>query len=283
MNGMKSRFDFRPGSYRFEIPYMAEDTAALYYSTLNGYEEIGRNYYLDRSDMNNVLLSMTLKGTAHVACPAGEADLRAGSLAFVDCRERHVFYPTCDDWHILFVHISGADVFSVRQKFLEAFGVVCEDFPVNTFTSFLETLFRLEHARDRDPCEMSAVLYGLLMKVLAHAKQRMRGGPFYVKRAERFIHENYARGIGVDGVACAVGVSKFHLSREFHRCTGITIARAIADVRFERSRALLADGSMSVAQVAEAVGFGSLQAMFRMYRERLDTTPSDYRTYIDHV
>lgn len=38
MNGMKSRFDFKPGSYLFEIPYMAEDTAALYYSTLNGYE-----------------------------------------------------------------------------------------------------------------------------------------------------------------------------------------------------------------------------------------------------
>ena len=111
----------------------------------------------------------------------------------------------------------------------------------------------------------------------------MRGGPSYVKRAEKFIHENYASGIGVTEVACAVGVSKFHLSREFHRCTGITIARAIADVRFERSKALLADGAMNVTQVAEAVGFGSVQAMIRMYRKRLGTTPSAYRKYIDHV
>ena len=72
-------------------------------------------------------------------------------------------------------------------------------------------------------------------------------------------------GAKVDEVACAVGVSEFHLSREFHRCTGINIAGTIADVRFERSKALLADGAMNVTQIAEAVGFGPVQAMIGMY------------------
>ena len=35
-------------------------------------------------------------------------------------------------------------------------------------------------------------------------------------------------------------------------------------MRFERSKALLADGAMNVAQIAEAVGFGSVQAMIGM-------------------
>ena len=280
---MKARFDFKPKSYRYALPRLAEDTASLYYSTLNGYEEIGSRYYLDRSGMNNVLVSMTLKGTAVLQCEGESSPLSEGSMAFIDCRSRHIFYPTCDDWHILFVHISGGDVFAVQREFYEAFGLVCKDFPQAVFMESMDKVFRMEQASEANACEISAELYTILMKILSHCRRAGQGGPVFIRKAQMFIQENYPSGIGVDEVAKSVGVSKFHLEREYKKHMGQPIARAIADKRFERSRALLAGGDMSVERVAEEVGFASVQPLIRIYKSRLGVTPSYYKKYIDHI
>lgn len=281
---MKTRFDFKPGSYRFRIPRVADEISSLYYSTLNGYEEIGQNYYLERRDMPNVLLSMTMQGEAVVRCGGETRTLKAGSLAFIDCREPHIFYPTCDDWHILFLHVSGGDSFAIRREFYEVFGLVCDDFSREVFSGALRKIFALQKANGNRLCELSASIYSLLMRILAHCREnktpRMSQA---VYAARSFIRENYMTDIGVAEVARAVNLSKYHLEREFRKYTGSSIAEMIADLRFAHSKTLLANKSCSVAFAAEEVGFHSTQPLIKMYKERLGIVPSRYYAYVEEV
>ena len=281
---MKTRLDFREGSYKYSFPRVADEVASLYYSTLNGYEEIGSNYYLERKDVPNVLLTMTMRGEAVMRYGGEMHALKKGALVFIDCREPHIFYPTSEDWSILYLHVSGGDSFAIRREFYDVFGPVCYDFSIDLYAGEIKKIFTLQKASGNRLCEISACIYNLLMRILAHCREKK--APLVSKSvyaAQIFIRENYRKDIGVAEVAGAVNLSKYHLEREFRKHTGASIAETIADLRFAYSKTLLANKSCTVSFAAEEAGFHSTQPLIKMYKERLGIVPSKYYAYVDEV
>lgn len=83
--------------------------------------------------------------------------------------------------------------------------------------------------------------------------------------------------ISVSRVAQAVGVSERHLARAFGE-TGTGVARTILELRLELSKRLLAEsGVRTVQDVALASGFVSHAHFSRVFRERYELTPADWR------
>ncbi|MGL6290698.1 MAG: AraC family transcriptional regulator [Silanimonas sp.] len=71
--------------------------------------------------------------------------------------------------------------------------------------------------------------------------------------------------------------SPFHFHRLWRALTGETVGGTVLRLRLLRAIDLLADDSRSITDIALAVGFGSSQALARVVRERLATTPSALR------
>ena len=83
--------------------------------------------------------------------------------------------------------------------------------------------------------------------------------------------------ISVSHVARAVGVSERHLARAFGE-TGTGVARTILELRLERARRLLAvPGSPPIGEVALRSGFVSHAHFSRVFRERYEMTPAEWR------
>jgi len=83
--------------------------------------------------------------------------------------------------------------------------------------------------------------------------------------------------ISVSRVAQAVGVSERHLARAFGE-TGTGVARTILELRLEHARRLLAgSGVTTVRDAALASGFVSHAHFSRVFRERYDRTPAEWR------
>ncbi len=78
-------------------------------------------------------------------------------------------------------------------------------------------------------------------------------------------------------LAAAAAVSVAHLSRLFRAEHGLGPSRALELVRLGRALELLRDGSMSVREVSEAVGFRDQYHFSHRFRASFDTAPSAYR------
>ena len=80
-----------------------------------------------------------------------------------------------------------------------------------------------------------------------------------------------------DELAGAAGVSVAHLSRLFRQEYGLGPSRALEWVRLRRAVVLLTRGSMSVREIAHAVGYVDQYHFSRRFRESLGLSPTGLR------
>lgn len=77
--------------------------------------------------------------------------------------------------------------------------------------------------------------------------------------------------------AQACGISSSHLSRQFHRSTGLTFQNYVTRFRLEKAGELLARTNQSITEIAFESGFQSLSQFHRCFKAVYRERPRDYR------
>lgn len=77
-------------------------------------------------------------------------------------------------------------------------------------------------------------------------------------------------------LARQVGVSERKLKQGFRSCFGTTAFKYLHHYRMERSRQLLAEGRMTVAEVANSVGYSHLSHFASAFKRQFGVNPSAY-------
>lgn len=83
--------------------------------------------------------------------------------------------------------------------------------------------------------------------------------------------------LSVERQAAQVNMSPRNFARVFLRETGLTPAKFVERLRVETARKYLEDSDLSIEQVAEKCGLGSMVSMRRVFLRHLSVSPSDYR------
>lgn len=86
-----------------------------------------------------------------------------------------------------------------------------------------------------------------------------------------------AEDLRTPALAARAGMTERSFLRHFTARTGQTPARFVEAARLERARLLLETTDQTVAEVAAAAGFGSVDALERAIKRRLGLTPEAYR------
>jgi transcriptional regulator GlxA family with amidase domain len=81
----------------------------------------------------------------------------------------------------------------------------------------------------------------------------------------------------VERMAGLVHLSRSALTQRFRRTMGLSPVRVLREIRMQRARELLADGSRSVEQVGHAVGYGSPAAFSRAFTAHHRVPPQAWR------
>src|SRR5688572_19716760 len=95
-------------------------------------------------------------------------------------------------------------------------------------------------------------------------------------RARRLIADDAESAQTVRALAREVGLSRFHLIRQFRALFGVTPHQYRTHVRLERARELLGGGH-SVTEACLEVGFSSPGSFSHLFVRRVGVTPSAYR------
>lgn len=89
--------------------------------------------------------------------------------------------------------------------------------------------------------------------------------------------------LSIREIASQVGLSPFHLIRQFEALFGWTPNQFRTRARLERARHLLASGRYSVTDVCMEVGFSSLGSFSLLFSKQLGVAPSAYARRIYQV
>lgn len=97
-----------------------------------------------------------------------------------------------------------------------------------------------------------------------------------IKKAIRYMNENYAAKLSLDEIAAACNLSKSEFCRCFKRITRQTAFEYLMDLRIRKSLRLLESDGLSVTDTALASGFSSSSYYTEVFRRYMGCTPREY-------
>lgn len=100
---------------------------------------------------------------------------------------------------------------------------------------------------------------------------------FVIKQAVAYIEAHYAEKLTLPDVAAQVYVSQWHLSKLIAKNTGQSFSDLLNGVRIEQAKKLLADPSLKIWEVSEAVGFSDVTHFSRIFKKLEDCSANEYR------
>ena len=212
---------------------------------------------------------------------------RADAILFIPPGVWHRYHPDPKvGWVEAWLCANGEYLHRLRAKrrlFSEASCVQCSG------TSALrQSLHALHRATTRARQRNGIGLAGMTLQALGQAMESAERqnpaealpqpvGDSVVDSAREFIWFNSHRQITIDLIAMELRVSRRTLERRFIAACGHTAVHELIGRRIHLAAQLLAETSLSVKEVAAAVGFSDVRRLIENFASRLLVTPSNYR------
>lgn len=280
MTNTKSSAQLPFGSVGFHI------TSALPLQTLRGigmHHITSHDYHWDNRVRKNsyVLLQYTISGKGNFQTPDHTYPQQAGDLFLVQVPgDSQYSLPDdseyCDVLYLEFsseclpllyhIHLSCGPAFH-----LEASSTLPEQMKqlyADAISNQLASVF-----------DNSKAAYAFLLDLADYALENPALSSPRVTLAKNYLDSNYYNtDLNLDEVADAVGLSKYHLCREFNHLYGISPGKYLANLRLQKSCALLLQSHQhTIAEIASMVGFSNDNYFCKVFRKAFGTTPTQYR------
>nr|QIG98996.1 helix-turn-helix transcriptional regulator [Bradyrhizobium sp. 6(2017)] len=154
------------------------------------------------------------------------------------------------------------------------------------------TLLKLQGALDGSGINDSAYVETLGLMLLWELREatsskqlqlNARGGltALQLKRIKDFVDAQISHEMTVSDLAAVTGLSQFHFIRAFSEAVGLSPYQYILSERVSRAKELLSTNSLSISEVAHAVGFNDVTQLNRVFQKFVGVTPTSFRREID--
>lgn len=132
---------------------------------------------------------------------------------------------------------------------------------------FLTLLYELSYFTD-EARELSSSSF---------AKIEVQSDSRRVQRIQQYINTHYQEEIRLTQLADMVGMTPASFSRFFKLRTGKSLSEYIIDIRLGYAIRLLADSTMSIAEICYECGFNNLSNFNRMFKKKKKYSPKEFR------
>lgn len=98
-----------------------------------------------------------------------------------------------------------------------------------------------------------------------------------INKIVQFVENNYHHKISLEDVGKLVGMSASSVSRFFKQRTRHNFWDYLNGFRIDRAAQMMIETEHTISEISYACGFNNISNFNRVFRERIGTTPSDYR------
>lgn len=117
--------------------------------------------------------------------------------------------------------------------------------------------------------------------MIGEAKKSFMGEFFFsdneqTAKIEEYIYDNMEEKLTMDSLAAAFYLSKPYIFELFRNYTDTSAMNLLKNIRLSKAASLLAEGKMSVREVAMKVGFDDAGYFGKVFKTKYDCTPEQY-------
>jgi AraC family transcriptional regulator of arabinose operon len=226
------------------------------------------------------IFSWLLQGRGWCEVDGQAHDLRPGHVMVLRPGSPHFYrYETDQTFILRWFHCRGSAVAQMAAILASASPVVHVGHDAAQISLHEEALCALEQVcipgqLSRASQLLSALVAQWTWNRHAHAHDKAATTPQKVDQLLQFMRSHLSESLRPGAMAARLGVSRSHFCALFQRHTGLPPTRWLLEARLERAHTLLRETSLSVKEVAHAVGINDPLYFSRLFTRRFKSPPS---------
>lgn len=284
---MKNYFDKFPDSYlesskrRIQTP-SAFARSAFFYVQETGYLKLRESHVASRKNLESFLIVLVLSGSGVLMYDGRIYELQKGSCFFIDCMVPYYHQSSENDpWELIWVHFNGSSSREYYRYFQSNNAPAFLPAGFADLHQKLEGLLDLNEQSDFQTEINSARLIvdilSLLLLDITESKEEKYPGRLTMTEVRKYLDLHYTEKFSLDELSERFFLSKYHLSREFHRYYGITLNQYVITRRLTQAKKLLRFSGLSLEEIARQCGFYDASYLNRQFKSSEGITASEFR------
>jgi AraC-like DNA-binding protein len=123
------------------------------------------------------------------------------------------------------------------------------------------------------------LLHHLIQSAESHAHQPVRqtGLNRTLSRVCKLFQSRMHEGVRIKNISSEESISESHLRLLFRKRTGTSLGRYLHSMRMIRATQLLAQSDLSIKEISERCGYGSIYAFSRAFKTEMKLSPRAFR------
>lgn len=268
------------------IPVSEHTMEHSYYVQTFSVMTCDEKYYTKRKDCNSYLILYTYEGEGVLEYEGRSYPQKPGDGFFIDCRKPHFYKTAGSKWIHSDLHFRGKPMGSVYEEYCSINGPAFREPVTGKYQNMLEKLaVLLSVFSPYREFQISNLLSNIVTHILVSTSENAREGqsvPQNLRYLIQYMENHYFRELSLDFLASFSGISKFHLSREFHKYMGCPPKEYIIRLRMQNARFLLENTDMPAGRIAGMIGMKSESSFVQTFKKRVGATPGEYRKKYTH-
>ena len=179
-------------------------------------------------------------------------------------------------WEYIYVTFTGASA----DKLLKDMGLNADNLTFSFPEEIIPDLL-LMHKSGKNKSLKGYGILGQFLLIISRLVSKTAPNTWspenYVKKAKRFIFDNYSYDINVESVAFAIGIDRTYLYRLFVKHENTTPSKYILNLRLNEAAKKLRETDASIAEIAISSGFNDAPHFYKAFCNKFKISPKKYR------
>lgn len=284
---MENYFDKFPDTYaensrRLLQTPSAFARSALFYVQETGYLKLKKSHIARRKNLDSFLIALVLSGSGSLVCDGKFFPLEKGACFFVNCRTPyHHQSSDSNPWELLWVHFNGATSQEYYQFFaslsLPAFRPQAFPELQKKLESLLDVNLYSDLSAEIDSSRLIVDILSIILQDITSAEEEKHPSHAKMTEVRGYLDAHYAEKLSLDDLSQRFFISKYHLSREFHKAFGVGLNQYVSARRITQAKKLLRFSDCSLEEIARLCGFYDASYLNKQFRKSEGLGASEFR------
>ncbi|WP_099468509.1 helix-turn-helix domain-containing protein [Konateibacter massiliensis] len=278
----RASYSWSEDSVRLMATPSSTARAIFFYIQEAGYFKTKSPYFTERANLDSFLIVYTISGKGLLRYENQEYVLHAGQCFFINCINHHYYEAYSNStWEFLWIHFNGGNALGYYEEFVKnGFRIVTLSEP-DCMEGNLRKIISI-HSKFTITTEIStsnhisAILSELLIQT-ATKEASLLFVPDSVKLVKKYIDRNFHTKIVLEDLEKELGMSKFHISKEFKKYTGTTVGEYILSNRLSSAKELLKYSDLPISEISFRIGINNVSHFINLFKSREKVTPLAFR------
>ena len=219
-------------------------------------------------------------GTTRAFCNGEEYLLKAGDIFMTFPNQVHHYSDCSEDCLSLLLIMNPSLVFGYTDTLMERTPTSAVYAPTENdqyLYEIIETAYK-ESLVNPDKSVIVALATAIIGKLLkGYTFQDINSPNALIARILKYCSTNFREEITIKGIARELNISESHISHTFKNKLRVSFCDYINSMRLIEAARLLKDKNLTITEISNSCGFGTIRTFNRVFHKHFGVTPSEYR------